>query len=704
MKSVDIVRELLGLHATGRFTDMERKARAALKSAPDAAILSELLGIALTAQRRHSEALPHLALATKRTPTDAQFNENLGLCYVELKQYDKAEAALRQSLALRPRSIHSLNALGVALRGLARTDDARKVWQQALELDPSNQPATYNLVNLLISANRNEQAEAILIAHASRHPTAEAYTRLAQIYSKMFRRKESLSAAEQIERLSGDALLGINNDNFHQREMLADALQASGKSHRAARIFGAIFAFSKDVNHGLRSIYAAREACDWDYADNVESELRKIEPNFSRTKFSIKSPSPLLILPSSTPAEQLGCGKAWARGISTELHPLPARRENSGRLKVGYFSCDFRDHVTAHLIAEIIESHGREKFEIVAYDFSPPSEDAYRKRLGAAFDSIIKITNLSDVEAADAMRNDNPDIIIDLAGWTSGHRAGVLALRPAPIQVYWLGSPGSTGAPWIDYVIADAIVIPPELESSFSENVIRMPNCYLPTDNRKPFGETRARADYGLSNDGIVFCSFNRAYKFTRDVFTVWMQLLKDVPDSVLWLSQTGQDDSSALTRHAIECGIEPDRIVFAPAVATLADHMARVRSADLALDCFPYGSHTTGADMLIAGVPMVALTGTTFASRVSASILCAAGFPELVTHSLDEYRNLALKLARDPAALADLKSRLQNEGRKSALFDAKRFTRDLENGLAQAAELYKKGLPATAISVRPEN
>jgi predicted O-linked N-acetylglucosamine transferase (SPINDLY family) len=267
------------------------------------------------------------------------------------------------------------------------------------------------------------------------------------------------------------------------------------------------------------------------------------------------------------------------------------------------------------------------------------------------------------------------------------------------VQVQWLGYPGTMGASWIDYVIADRILIPPGHELHFSEKVIRLPDTYQPSDDKRPIGEPRTRTDHGLPDDAFVFCSFNQVFKITPEVFSVWMELLKAVDHSVLWFLTPAQAASEALLREAANRGVNPARIVFAPRLP-IPEHAARLVHADLALDCFPYGSHTTASDVLRAGVPLVALAGETFASRVSASILTAAGLPELTTTSLDDYRELALMIATDRERLALLKSRVRNECRASALFDTQRFTRNLEKAYLAAWNRYESGQPPDHIDV----
>jgi predicted O-linked N-acetylglucosamine transferase (SPINDLY family) len=275
----------------------------------------------------------------------------------------------------------------------------------------------------------------------------------------------------------------------------------------------------------------------------------------------------------------------------------------------------------------------------------------------------------------------------------------MLAARPAAIQVQWLGHPGTVGAPWIDYIVADKVLVRPQEESNFSEKIIRLPHTYQPNDDKRVIAPTLDRAAYGLADDAFVFCSFNRAFKITPDIYDCWLRLLQAVDRSVLWLLEAEEAAVAVLTERAASRGIDPARIVFAPMVP-LPEHLGRLAQANLALDCFPYGSHTTASDVLWAGVPLVALIGETFASRVSASILTAAGLPELIATSLDDYYKLALRLATDRAALDQLKSRVRNLRSTSPLFDTARFTRDLETALTAAWQRHCSGLAPDHITV----
>jgi protein O-GlcNAc transferase len=337
------------------------------------------------------------------------------------------------------------------------------------------------------------------------------------------------------------------------------------------------------------------------------------------------------------------------------------------------------EHATAYLIAEVLERHDRERFEIFAYSYGPDDGSPMRQRLRAGCEHFIDIAWAPDDAAARRIQGDALDLLVDLKGYTLGDRLQIMARRPCAIQATWLGYPGTTGAPFIDYAIADSFVIPPESEPAYSERIARLPHCYQPNDRNRAVAETHPRADYGLPEHAFVFCCFNQNYKITPEVFAAWMRLLRAVDGSVLWIL-----DSNALARRnllacAQRAGIAPDRLVFAPRMRN-AEHLARYRAANLALDTFPYTSHTTLSDALWCGCPAVALCGHTFASRVSGSLLNAFGMTDMVAHTLADYEGLALALASDRDRLETVRTRVANARDASPLFDSAAFTRDLED------------------------
>ena len=725
----DAVNELLRLYSLGRFADMEQRAKAVLKSFAGTPVLRELLGLALAAQRRFSEALPHFERAARDHPGDPQFWDNLALCQCELKDYEPAERSLRKSLELQPASIGSLVALGRVLHLRKRSEEATELLERALELAPGHPAAHYHLGEALAGLDQLEQAEQHLrLAIAAEPNVAASHNELGRVLMRRgalreaeasFRRAitldrtlpfshanlalalgpqgragEAAAAAREALAAIGGIETVVRDDNLSLIDLIASALDDAGDTEDALKLFKATTAFKSEPRRAIWAIYTARRACDWDFAARLEPLACTI--GVAEDAVDESAPWRLLFLAGASASQQLAAARRSSQRIADTLPrsvgvnaPRTSKRE---RLRIAYFSGDFYSHPVPHLMVGVIEQHDRAHFDVVGYDFSPPVADDYRRRFEAAFDRLVPISAMSDPEVAELIARDEIDVLIDLAGWTKRARPAVLATRPAPVQMQWLGYPGTLGAPWIDYIVADGVLIGPQDEPHYSEKIIRLPHTYQANDDKRFAAKTQSRSAYGLPEEATVFCSFNGAFKLTPEVFDCWLRLLQAVDRSVLWLLQPEGIAVRALVARAVSHGIDPARLVFAPMVEP-PDHLARIAQADIALDCFPYGSHTTASDTLWAGVPLVALAGDTFASRVSASILTAAGLPELITSSLADYYNLALRLAGDRDALAGLKGRVQALRTSGPLFNTEQFTRDLERALATAWERHCAGL-----------
>ena len=351
------------------------------------------------------------------------------------------------------------------------------------------------------------------------------------------------------------------------------------------------------------------------------------------------------------------------------------------RLRVAYVSPDLREHPVGHLMAGIFERHDRRRFETIAISIGSDDGSPLRSRIQGAFDRFIDARPMASRQVAELMRELEVDVAVDLAGFTSDSRSDIFSYRPAPVQVNYLGYPGTLGTDYMDYIVADRHVIPPEHHGFYNEQVVYLPDAYLPPAVGVQIAErTPSRAECGLPDEGVVFCSFNHDYKVSPHMFAVWMRLLAQVSGSVLWLMSRSELSQRHLREEAARAGIDPARLVFAQRVPRVEDHLARYRQADLFLDTHPYNAHTTAADALLAGLPVLTYRGQAFPARVAASLLHAAGLPELVTDSLAGYEALALQLARDPARRAGLRQHLLEHSRQGqALFDTAGFTRDLE-------------------------
>ena len=720
----DFVNELITLFGMGRFADVEQRARTALRSFPDTPIMCELLGMALGAQYRHREALVFLDQAIRGEPNDPQFWENLGQCQRQLNQLEAAENSLRRALALRPGWTDTLQALAEVLRGLGRQRDAQKALDEVLAADPdyarrqmeereqhlrraiAAQPlngAFHDDLGLLQRLKGDSPgAETSFRRALDCDPTyVRAQVNLALLLSQEGRAQEALVAARAALALLGPVIAPISAERLEFFAHAAFVLDMCGASGEATGTYKALYPLKKDISLALPIIYAARRACDWQFASRVEQDAGSAAWTHLDARKS--SPGQLLGLTSIKPLDQLAAGQSYARQVSQNAPKglSVARNSRKTRLRVSYFSRDFCSHATAGLLTGVIETHDRQRFEIVAHDFSPVVDSYYRRRLAAAFDRMIPIHKLSDDAAAQRIASDEIDLLIDLNGWTAGHRAPVLARHPASVQIQWLGYPATMGAPWIDYIVADPVVIPHGAEGYYSEKIIRLPHSYQPNDNQRPIAERLQRRDYGLPDGAFVFCCFNVAWKITAEMFGIWMRLLQETPNSVLWLLQSGMDAVAALKSQAVAHGVSADRLIFAP-ILPFDEHLARAAHADLALDCFPCGSHTTASDMLWSGVPLIGLSGDTFASRVSASVLTAAGLPDLIATSMQEYFELAKRLVTDREQLKTIRSRVEQCRGACALFDTKNFTRNLERAFSAAHERRLAGLPPDDIDISP--
>jgi protein O-GlcNAc transferase len=691
--------KLIALHAEGRFAEMEKLARSLLRrDAPP--VINELLGMALCGQRRFADALAPLRDAARLGRTDAQFWENLGLCQRELGQFADAEQSLRTALSLRPFAPETLNALGSILRSLLRHAEAETALRQALTTAPRNATAHFNLGNVLADVGRFTEAEACFRQAIAIEPAnPRALANLAVLLWDQARTREAKIAAREAIARVGKIGGRAGGDLDLVADVAAGVLARLGKAEEAVEIYRATGGYRHAPGRMLDAFSAARRACDWEFAATIETEAQRKDSGF--WSLGPAAPLPLLLMSRATAAEHLAVARAQAQqyaalpSVPRPTAPAAAR----DRLRIGYLSGDLREHAVGAVIAGVLEAHDRAQFEIIGYDYAPPNTSALRTRIERALETLVSVRALSFAEAARRIAEDACDVVIDITGWTTGTRSPILAARPAPTQVQWLGFAGTMGAPWIDYIVADEVVAPAGEEAAFAEKIIRLPHSYSPTDDRLATGAAPSRAALGLPEDGFVFCSFNQTRKVTPEVLDCWLRLLSEVERSVLWLSNFGESAKRVLRGRATARAVDPDRLIFAPWTEGRDEHLARLARADLALDCFPYGAHSTASDLLWAGVPLVGLAGGTFVSRVSASILRAAGLADFVTTSLEDYHDLALRLARDPAALAQAKQRTA-ASRQRPLFDTAGFTRNLETAYRMIVARQRAGLSPDHVTV----
>jgi predicted O-linked N-acetylglucosamine transferase (SPINDLY family) len=437
-------------------------------------------------------------------------------------------------------------------------------------------------------------------------------------------------------------------------------------------------------------LHTKMRVCSWsDFEGHLETIAQQVLANQE-----VITPLPLLSLSDNALLHRKS-SEIYVQSkypVKPVLGPIQKRPGNQ-KIRVAYYSADFHNHATGHLIAELFELYDKSQFEFIGFSFGPITNDEMRQRLEKSFDQFIEVGHQSDLEIAQLSRELNIDIAVDLKGFTQDSRTGIFAHRAAPIQVSYLGYPGTMGAEYMDYIIADKILIPEGAQQAYSEKVVYLPNSYQVNDRKRLISDKQfTRQELGLPENGFVFCCFNNNFKILPATFAGWMRILKAVEGSVLWLFQDNAWAVESLKQEAANQGIDPSRLVFAERMP-LSEHLARQRQADLFLDTFPYNAHTTTSDSLWAGLPVLTLMGNSFASRVAASLLNAIGLPELITHTQEEYEALAVALATNPEKLAALKQKLASNRLTTPLFDTPQFTKDLERAYIQMHEQYQADL-----------
>ena len=487
-----------------------------------------------------------------------------------------------------------------------------------------------------------------------------------------------------------DAALALKPDYADASYNRGFVLQELKRFDEALACYDKACLLQPDHPHGLTgAILCVNKLCDWarkaDLTDDVIAHITE--------RRSIIDPFVLLGC-SSDPLLQRQCAENFAAKFALHTRPswTGAARGDTRRVRIAYLSADFYQHATSYLMAELIERHDRSQFDVIAISFGADDGSDMRKRLVTAFDRFVDVREMSDEAAAMLLRDLRVDIAVDLKGYTQDARLGILAHRPAPVQASYLGYPGTLGAPFIDYIIADKTVAPFEHQPFYTEKIIHLPDCYQVNDTKRLIAErTPTRQEAGLPEEGFVFCCFNQSWKITPDVFSVWMRLLHAVDGSVLWLFQDNEKTERNLRSEAQARGVDPARLVFAE-LQPIEKHLARHRLADLFLDTLPCNAHTTASDALWAGLPIVTQLGEFFAGRVAASLLYAIGLPELVTHNSTDYEGLALRLAKHPGLLQDYQKRLHANRLTHPLFDTDRFRSHIERAYLQMWEIWQRG------------
>ena len=661
--------QALSLHRAGQFAAAEPLYRQLLEQQAHHPGVLQMLGVLLFQTGRQDEGVLLLQQVVDASPNDPAAHNNLGNALRGLGRHEAAAASFEKAIALRPDFVDAWSNRGNALNDLHRFDEAVQAYDQALALQPRHANALNNRASALNSLRRHAEALRDYDQSIRLQPeVAETYAYRAAALISLGRLEEALQSCSMalqrkpgcLDALWSQAVAQRSLRRYPQVAATCDALLALDPAYPYARGLG---------------MSARLAACDWRaYAEQVAAVTAGV-------RAGLKTDEPFSFLAiSESPADQQICAHTLRQAFAQDKPPLcPAAPYGHQRLRVAYLSADLHEHATAYLMAELFERHDRQQFEVYAYSFGPNGPGPMRERLLQAFEHFHDVLDWTDEQVAQHMRAQEIDIAVDLKGYTAHSRTAILALRPAPIQVNYLGYPGTMAAGFIDYLLGDAIVTPPGHDTFYTEKVVRLPGSYQVNDRQRVIApQALSREACGLPAKGFVFCCFNNNYKVSPAVFDIWMRLLQKVPGSVLWLLQDNPDAMANLRAEARARGVDVQRLVFAERIP-LPEHLARHQHAGLFLDTLPYNAHTTASDALWAGLPVLTCQGASFAGRVAASLLHAAGMPELVTANLQEYESRAYQLATDTALLEGTKARLWAQRGTCALFDSDAFRQHLE-------------------------
>ena len=605
-------------------------------------------------RRRWDTALRAYEKATQLAPRESLYWLSLATAALQQNQMGQAESAARQGLALAPGFMGG-QLLANALAAQNRHSEAADVY---LGLPESVARTPEFLMR---------QAESLLLARRYQEAIASYLQSLSQVGHNPLAYQQMGRAFEQIGR-PRDAALCLET---------AAATDSTGSIGVAAL---------------SQLVHMLRQSADWnDLERHTRALLRLLDERPADSAAHIE-PFSLLSIPT-TPQHQHLVGRACSERLTRSFKPLPAHGpRHAGRIRVGYLSADLYSHATAQLISELLELQDRSRFEIFLYCHSPQDGTPMQQRVRAAADHFRDIRHVSDHEAARTMRADKLDIAVDLKGYTKDTRMQILGYRPAPLQLSYLGYPGTTGCDFLDYVVGDAVVTPLTHAAHFSERIAQMPHSYQPNDGRRVLPAKPSRADLGLPDDAVVLCSFNQTYKISPEMADLWAQILREATNTVLWQVNWNDQASASFVREMQRRGVGPERLYFSPAAPT-AEHLGRVQCADLMLDTWPCNAHTTASDALWCGVPVLTVPGLTFASRVAASLVSACGLPDMVCADPASYVARAVSLAQDRSALRQAQQHLQSERDRLPLFDAPRYARDFDALLQRMWDRHAQGL-----------
>ena len=646
---------------------------------------------ALQELNRFEEALASYdkAIAIRSDYTEAYYNRGNALS--ELQHFEKALASYDKAIEINSDYADAHYNRGNALSELNYLEEALASFDRAIAIKPNNLFAYSNRGNILTELNQLEKAlTSYEMAIAIKPDYAEAHYYRGNVLSELSLFEEALT--------SYDRAIAIKSDHADAHNNRGAVLQELKRFEEALVSYDKAIEIKPDYDFLLGRIFLARShVCDWaTYNQTKESLKAKLQ-----TGEKIFSPFSALATFDNSHLHKIAA-EVWVKDkypTQDGLGPIPQLRDKK-KIRLGYYSADFHNHATSYLMADLFESHDKDRYELIAFSFGPDKQDAMRQRVASVFDQFLDVRLQSDKNIALLSREIGIDIAVDLKGFTQNARPNIFAYRCAPIQVNYLGYPGTMGAEYIDYLIADKTLIPTEDQVHYSEKIVYLPHSYQVNDKKREIAnKTFSRKELGLPEDSFVFCCFNNNFKITPQVFDIWMNLLSAIEGSVIWLLKDNNTAASNLKKEAARRGIEASRLIFANRLP-LAEHLARHREADLFLDTLPYNAHTTASDALWAGLPVLTLAGESFASRVAASLLHAIKLPELVMRTEQEYERKAIELAKNSELMKQIKTKLAKNRLSTPLFNTQLFTMHIQKAYEVMYERHYSGLKPGHIHV----
>jgi len=695
--SVDLLpqslEDAIALHREGQLDSAAAIYRKLLAFEPRNADALHLLGLIELQTSNPQEAALLIKKAIKINSSVANYYSNLASALIELKQFDAAISNCKKALVLKIDFAEAYTNLGLALRELKKFEGAIECYDKAIALSPELAEAYSNRAIVLIELKQFE------VALANCNKAIELKPDFANAYCN---KGIALQALKQL-----DAAVVTYDKAIALKPEYAEAYNNKGSVFEGLKRFEEAlinYQTALNLNPNIEYLFGTiqhvkMQICNWrDFSENVLKLRLKIQANEKA------SPCLTVLALNTTLAEQLKAALLWSMDKyprNSALGPI-LKRPSKHKIRIGYYSADFYNHATSYLMAELFEKHDKDNFEIIAFSFNSKSNDYMYTRVSKEFDQFIDASYKSDKEVAQISRELSIDIAIDLKGFTKDERLGIFSYRVAPIQVSFLGYPGTLGLNQMDYLIADKTLIPQKSQEFYSEKIIYMPNSYQVNGRDRVIAKTTfSRQELGLPEDAFVFCCFNNNYKINPFIFDSWIKILLAVDKSVLWLLEDNVTASYNLCKEAESRGLSSNRLIFAKRM-DMPNHLARHKAANLFLDTLPCNAHTTASDALWVGLPLLTCIGDTFASRVAASLLFSIGLPELVTETYSEYESVAIELAKTPVKLKKIKDKLEKNRLVSPLFNSSLFAKHIELAYKNIYNRYQTGLSPEHIYIDP--